>query len=84
MDLLPGLRRKNANQGVQRDSTGKIPALLSKVQKGNQNRCCTTENRSERMSQTQERRACFPLSKGRQALFFFNFSGILLAQDSQN
>lgn len=24
-------------QGVQRDSTGKIPALLSKVQKGNQN-----------------------------------------------
>lgn len=37
MDLLPGLRRYNANQGVQRDSTGKIPALLSKVQKGNQN-----------------------------------------------
>ena len=45
---------------------------------------CTTENCSERVSQTKERRACFPLPKGRQALFFFNFSGILLAQDSQD
>lgn len=78
MDLLPGLRRKNANQGVQRDSTGKIPALLSKVQKGNQNRCCTTENRSERVSQTKNAEPASPYPRGDRLFFSSTFPAFCL------
>ena len=49
---------------MQRSCAGEIPTLLPKVQKGNQNRCCTTEKRCYRVSQTENAEPATPITIG--------------------
>lgn len=72
MDTLPALRSKDKNEGVSGYRPCKISALLPEMQKGNKDRCHTTENGNKQMSPSQKVQSLLPMLKmDMQALFFY-------------
>lgn len=72
MDTLPSLRSKDQNKGVSGYRPCKISALLPEMQKGNKDRCHTTENGIKQMSPSQKVQSLLPMLKmDMQALHFY-------------